>query len=702
MLNTLAGPEDRVTTAHRAKLAYIYVRQSTAGQVRQHQESTELQYRLVDRAICFGWPKERVEVIDDDLGKSGTSSEGRGGFQRLIAEIGLGKAGLVLSLDASRLARNNHDWHRLLELCSLFGVLIADGERLYDPCAYHDRLLLGLSGIMSEAELHQIKVRLHQGERQKAARGELRLPLPAGFTYARDGRVVRNPDEEVQARLLLLFAKFGELRSARSVMRYLHRSGLQLPVRPLRGPAPHEVVWQPASSARVLQVLKNPAYAGAYVYGRRCRTPLGRRPGARSAATQAVALQDWPVCLKDAYPGYIGWEEFMANQRRLADNLNRYERDRPGVPRKGQALLQGIVVCGRCGRRMGLRYSGPGGNYPVYQCTADRQQHGGSRCQEIRALPIDAAVESLALAALAPDRLALAVAAWGEFEEEARLLERQWSLRRERAHYEAERARRQYDAVEPENRLVARSLERAWEERLREVEQIEAEYQSWRREQPTSLSAAERAQVISLGEDLPQLWNATTTTAAERKEILRLLIKEVVLDQHRERGRVWIRMVWQTGATSEHSIRREVRAYTDYADLDHLAARLRALVADRKMDGEIAAILNTEGLLSARGRQFSGGEIHLLRKRWGIATVKINNGKEANPRRWPDGTYSVQGAAEALSITPQTVFDWLQKGRLSGEQLARGMPWKISLTDSQIAELRPRARNTKRPKTEAS
>ena len=283
MLNTLAGPEDRVTTAHRAKLAYIYVRQSTAGQVRQHQESTELQYRLVDRAICFGWPKERVEVIDDDLGKSGTSSEGRGGFQRLIAEIGLGKAGLVLSLDASRLARNNHDWHRLLELCSLFGVLIADGERLYDPCAYHDRLLLGLSGIMSEAELHQIKVRLHQGERQKAARGELRLPLPAGFTYARDGRVVRNPDEEVQARLLLLFAKFGELRSARSVMRYLHRSGLQLPVRPLRGPAPHEVVWQPASSARVLQVLQQ-AFGQ---YGQRtpqCTAQHAVNPARRSAA----------------------------------------------------------------------------------------------------------------------------------------------------------------------------------------------------------------------------------------------------------------------------------------------------------------------------------------------------------------------------------------------------------------------------------
>src|SRR5258708_13587323 len=262
-MNMLLNLESPVTTAHRAKLAYIYVRQSTAGQVRQHQESTELQYRLVDRAALFGWPKERIEVIDDDLGKSGASSDSRGGFQRLIAEIGLGKAGLVLSLDASRLARNNRDWHQLLELCSLFGVLIADGERLYDPCTYHDRLLRGLSGIMSEAELHQIKVRLHQGERQKAARGELRMPLPAGLCRGRDGRVVLNLDEEVQARLLLLFAKFLELRRANAARRYLQQTVFRLPPRPLRGPAPHEVVWRPADNARGLDVLKNPAYAWA-------------------------------------------------------------------------------------------------------------------------------------------------------------------------------------------------------------------------------------------------------------------------------------------------------------------------------------------------------------------------------------------------------------------------------------------------------
>ena len=700
MLNAPSISEDRVTTSHRAKLAYIYVRQSTAGQVRQHQESTELQYRLVDRAVLFGWPKERVEVIDDDLGKSAVSSDDRYGFQRLIAEIGLGKAGLVLSLDASRLARNNRDWHQLLELCSLFGVLIADGERLYDPCAYHDRLLLGLSGIMSEAELHQIKVRLHLGERQKAARGELRMPLPAGLCHGRDGRVVLNPDEEIQARLLLLFATFRKLRSAKAVMRYLQQAGLRLPVRPLRGPAPHEVVWRPADNARVLDVLKNPAYAGAYVYGRRRRDPIGRRPGARHGSTVAVAPQDWPICLKDAYPGYISWEEFMANQRRLADNLSRYAANRPGVPRKGNALLQGIVVCGRCSRHMYLRYSGPHGDYPVYHCSADQQREGGPRCQEVRALGVDGEVERLALTALAPDRIALAVAALGELEEEARLLERQWSLKRERTRYEAERARRQYDAVEPENRLVARSLERAWEDRLRQVEQIEAEYAGWRRAQPLSLTDADRAQILSLGEDLPRLWNAATTTAAERKQMLRLLLKEVVLDQRRERGQVWIRIVWQTGATSEHRIQRCVHAYTEYAALERLQARVRELNAAQKMDGEIATILNAEGLVSARGRPFSGAEIHLLRKRWGIPTVKIN-GKEANPQRWPDGTYSVQGAAKVLTITAQTVFKWLQRGRLTGQQLAKGMPWKIILFDEQIPVLKAQVRHITRSKKEA-
>lgn len=695
MLTALDEPAERVSTAHRAKLAYVYIRQSTAGQVRQHQESTELQYRLVERAVALGWPRERIAVIDDDLGKSGTSSLERQGFQRLIAEIGLGKAGLVISLDASRLARNNRDWHQLLELCSIFGVVIADGERLYDPGVYHDRLLLGLSGIMSEAELHQIRMRLHQGERQKAMRGELRMALPAGLAYGRAGEIILNPDEEVQARLRLVFSSFQALQSAKAVMRDLQRHGLALPVRPLRGPAPHEVVWVPPDSARVVQILQNPGYAGAYVYGRHGQDPLRRRTGKPRSATVRMPLERWPVCLHNAHPGYIVWEEFMANQKRLADNVASHAAARSGAPRRGWALLQGIAVCGRCGRRMGLRYSGPGGEYPLYQCISDQAQQGSPRCQEVRALPVDAEIERVMLEALAPDEIAVAVAAVEQLDAETQLLERQWALKRERARYEAERARRQYDVVEPENRLVARSLERVWEEKLRQLETIEQAFEAWRREQGVPLSEGDRAEVLTLVQDLARVWQSAD--AAERKRILRLVVQDVALDQKREHGVVWIRITWQTGAISEHRLQRRVRSYADCANMDLLERRLRELNAVGKMDHEIADILNTEGIMSARGVPFTHATVHLLRKQWGIRTVKINADRP-NPLRWPDGSYSIQGAAAALGVTAQTVFDWLQQGRLQGHQLTKGQPWQINLPDEQISALRQQVRHTRRSK----
>lgn len=700
MLRASNSPDGCVTAEHRGKLAYIYVRQSSVNQVRHHQESTELQYRLIDRAIALGWPHERVHVIDEDLGKSGSGSVEREGFKKLIAEIGLGNAGLVISLDASRLARNNRDWHQLLDLCALFGVIIADGERLYDPCAYHDRLLLGLSGIMSEAELHQIKQRLHQGERQKAARGELRLCLPAGLAHGPAGQIILNPDEEVQARLSLVFNKFRELGSARAVMRYLQKENLPLPMRPLRGPAPHEVVWQEASNPRVLSILHNPGYAGAYVYGRR-RLHGGRlRQDVYRPRTVKVPIEDWEVCLQAAHPGYIGWEEFMENQRRLENNINRYEAGHSGAPRKGAALLQGIAVCGRCGRRMSLRYSGPAANYPVYTCRADRGHDGGPLCQEIRALPVDARIERILLEALTPDRIAIAVAALGEIEEETRQLERQWALRRERARYEAERARRQYDAVEPENRLVARSLERGWEEKLRAAEDIEQDYERWRQDEPLVLSEADRKSLLALGEDLPGIWHALSTTQAERKNILRLIICEVVLDQKRLHGQVWFKILWQAGATSEHSVQRRVHTYGDYIDIDKLRSRVTELNVAGKMDKEIASALNTEGFLAARNCAFTGENVWLLRKRWGLPTVKIN-GKSSNPLQWPDGTYSVQGAAAALGITPQVIFDYLARGWLKGRQLTKGQPWQIELSDSQISALRERIARNRRSRKEA-
>jgi DNA invertase Pin-like site-specific DNA recombinase len=431
-----------ITTAHRARLAYVYVRQSSVGQVLRHSESTALQYRLVERAIALGWPRDRIRIIDDDLGKSGTSADDRSGFQQLIAEISLARVGVVLSLDASRLARNNSDWHRLLELCALFGTLIADSERLYDPEAYHDRLLLGLSGMMSEAELHALQLRLQAGERHKAERGELALGLPAGLVRLADGTVILDPDEEVQARLRLVFQKFTELGSAKAVVRYYLRAGLPLPTRPRHGPAPHPLCWQPATSSRVLAILQNPAYAGAYVYGRSTTDRTRRTPGHPCSGQIRRPLEDWPVCLQGVYPAYIGWDEFVAIQARLSANQCRYDEEKHGVPRQGQALLQGIAVCGRCGMHMRLRYSGPRGQFPVYQCAYAQAQQGRPRCQEVRALGVDAEVERLVLAALAPDRLALALEAWEHLKEEEGALQHQWQLRLERARYEAERAQR--------------------------------------------------------------------------------------------------------------------------------------------------------------------------------------------------------------------------------------------------------------------
>lgn len=693
MSSTCSESSERVTTAHRAKLAYIYVRQSTAGQVRQHQESTELQYHLVERAITLGWPRERVAVIDDDLGKSGTSSAERQGFQRLISEIGLGKAGLVLSLDASRLARNNRDWHQLLELCSIFGVLIADGERLYEPTVYHDRLLLGLSGIMSEAELHQLRIRLHQGERQKAARGELRLPLPAGLLRTRGGEIIRHPDEQVQARVGFVFRKFSELQSARAVMRELRRHDLSLPVRPLRGPAPHEIEWVPATTARVLHVLHNPGYAGAYVYGRRQPDPLRRRAGKARPTTVQLPIDRWPVCLKDAHPGYISWEEFMANQSRLLNNAALRRRDRPGVPRKGQALLQGIAICGRCGQRMALHYSGPRGNYPVYVCEVDACKDGSPRCQHVRALSVDAYIERVLLDALAPDQITMAVEAVEELESQIKTLDQQWRLKCERARYEVERARRQYDEVEPENRLVARSLERAWEEKLRKQEEVDQAYQAWQREQAGPLSNAERDQVLSLAEKFFRVWQIAN--AVERKRIVRLVIRDVTLDQSRERGVVTVKITWQTGAVSEHQVQRHVQSYAICVSTPVLERRLRELAKAGKFDREIAAILNDEKIAPARGASFQSSNVHRLRRHFSIPTGKIN-GVEDNPARWPDGSYSVQGAAAALRVTPQTIFKWLRRGRLTGRQKMAGQPWQIPLSPEKIKDLRSQVRRIKR------
>lgn len=684
-------PNSKVTAAHRAKLAYVYIRQSSLGQVVRHSESTDLQYRLVERAVSFGWPRDRVQIIDDDLGKSGASAEHRLGFQSLIADVGLGRVGLVISLDASRLARNNSDWYHLLDLCSIFGVLIADSERLYDPRLYHDRLILGLSGMMSEAELHQIKMRLHAGARHKAERAELRIPLPVGLVRRRDGTVVLNPDEEVQARLRLIFAKFDELGSARAVRKYLAKENLLIPSRPSYGPAPHDTQWEPPRSTAILRILHNPAYAGAYVYGRRVTDPARRKPGRPGSGAIHLPIDKWAVCIKDVYPPYVSWETYLANQARLQANRNEYNKGGHGVPRVGKAFLQGIVICGRCGRHLSVRYSGPQGTYPAYHCGASAKEFGGPICQEVRALALDAEVERLLLAALEPDRIALAIEALDQLELEMKTLERQWQLRLERARYEAQRAQRQYNTVDPENRLVARNLEREWEEKLRAVELVEREYETWKQDNCHEITPEDRREILMLGEDLPKVWNAATTTNADRKYLLRLLVKEVVVDQKRESGKLWFQINWQTGATTQHSITRTCISYREHGEAEKIKQRIRELNEQGQTDRKIAETLNAEGLRTTYGEPFRYQTIHDLRQSWSIPNVK-EAGLNPDRLRWADGSYSVRGAAIAIGVTKDTIHTWLKRGLIKGTQLGSYMLWKIHLTDEQIKSLRKRRR----------
>jgi hypothetical protein len=476
---------------------------------------------------------------------------------------------------------------------------------------------------------------------------------------------------------------------------YLRREGLTLPTRPLRGPAPHEIAWAEPTSDAILKILKNPSYAGAYVYGRCAREATRRKPGAARGGVVRRPIDKWAVCLKDVYPAYISWDEYLANQQRLRSNRTARAADIPGAARKGRALLQGIVLCGICGLRLTLRYSGPRLDYPVYECSQVKSTRGDRLCQHVRAPTLDAEVERLVLEALEPDRIALALSALEQLEREDDALERQWRLRIERARYEAARAERQYGAIEPEHRLVARSLERQWEEKLRGVEQIEREYEDWRSAHQILLTASDREQILALGQDLPRVWNAETTTNVDRKQIVRLVIKHVVVDQRRERGKVWLRIVWQTGATSEQCIRRNTVSYREHADAEALERRVRELNAEGKTDKQITAILNSEGYRTIKGGALRESSVVHMRQTWGVEALRQSNGGY-NPHRWSDGTYSIQGVAALVDVDPSTVGLWCRERRIEAWQPTPEGAWRIPLTEDQIRELRASVRRVRR------
>jgi DNA invertase Pin-like site-specific DNA recombinase len=526
----------KIQRTHCERLAYVYVRQSTPGQVEHHQESTERQYRLRDRALALGWPASAVAVIDEDQGRSGRAASHRSGFQHLVSQVSLGQVGLVLMLEASRLARNNADWHALLEISALRATLIADEDAVYDPREPNDRLLLGMKGILSEAEVFTLRMRLHEGRWHKARKGLLRFPLPVGYCEGADGHWLLDPDAQVRARLDYVFAAFRRYGVARAVLRDLRTQQLDLPTHVSSKEGYGTLVWKTATLSAVMRLLTNPAYAGAYVYGRADYAADERSPRTGRAAMHPRPRAEWTVCIQDHHPGHVSWEEYVQNQERL--HANWPHEGRPGVAREGAALLQGIVWCGVCGQQMAVQHHAACEDHaPTYLCDRSYRDGDAHICQSMTASAVDAAVGAAFLEAASPLGLALSLQVLDRLEEELAAQRHQQELQLEQARYEARLAQRAYDAVDPDHRLVAAELERRWNEKLTRVADLERTYARANQNAVWTISAEDRAAIGAFVQDLPTIWQAASTTHRDRKQLLRCAIERVSLDGVGEPGR---------------------------------------------------------------------------------------------------------------------------------------------------------------------
>jgi excisionase family DNA binding protein len=666
----------KIAEAHRRRRAVVYVRQSTVAQLERNHESRARQYALRERAVELGWPAASVTVVDEDLGRSGASTDGRLGFKELVAEVGLGHVGLVLALEVSRFARRSADWHQLLDLCALTGTLIADQDGIYSPQDFNDRLLLGLKGTMSEAELHLIRARLTGGLRNKAQRGELEQNLPVGLEREHDGRIVLAADEQVRHAIGRVFVLWRRLGSARQVVAELISEGQRLPRRTVGS---RRVRWARATYPAVHDFLTNPAYAGAFVFGRTRQEKSIDEHGRVRRRTVELPVEQWSVCLPEHHPGYVSWDQYLATRERLRANV-RPRGEGGGAAREGGGLLQGILRCGRCGRRMQVAYSGNDGRTPRYACVRAHHFHGGQRCQSLGGLRLEKAVAGAFLEAITPAGVRASADAIGEIERahDERLAGQRLAV--ERAQFEADRARRKFDACEPENRLVGRTLERALEDALAELEREQHKLAELQHRRPEPLTAAERQALARVARDLPRLWTAKTTTARDRKELLRTLISEVIVTVEEAPRRAEIEIIWEGGARTELTVplvRRGPETTRTSQDTIDLIGQLAA----HHPDDQIAAILNKQGRLTGTGLPFTAPRVTRARQQHQIP---------AAPPPGPDSNlFTIAQAAEQLGVTHTTIYRWLRAGLLPAEQTTAHAPWRIRLSDEIRARFVP-------------
>jgi DNA invertase Pin-like site-specific DNA recombinase len=666
----------KVESQHLQRKAYVYVRQSTLAQVERNVESRERQYEFTERAVALGWDPAEVVVLDGDTARSAKSTDRRDEFQQLVAEVGLGRVGMVLGIEVSRLSRRNADWYGLLDLCALTDTLIADLDGIYHPALHNDRLLLGLKGTMSEAELHVLRTRLRGGSLHKAGKGQLRLPLPAGLEYDATGRVRITPDEAVADAIATVFSYFDQLASARQVMLRLLAEDRKLP---RRASADRQVRWEQPKYKAIHEILTNPVYAGVYAYGRK-QTERRVTDGVITEHQRRAPREQWHVCIEDHHPGYISFERYLANQERLRANWRPPRGEGGGAAREGRALLQGLIRCGRCGRRMQVGYSGRT-LVPNYSCVRGSQLYGTKRCQSVGGRRIERVVLDQIFQALQPAGIEATLRALEHANGDHQARVRSAELELERAQIHADRAKRQFDGCEPENRLVARTLEREWEQRLTEVRRAERAVAEVAATRPDPLTGEEIAWCRHAGADLRKVFDAPTTTDRERKQLLRAILTDVVVtvDRASEQHAAELRVVWEGGAVTEHTVPLpRTGSHTRCTDQDTIALVRR--LAEQYPDKQIAAILARQGRRTGAGNKFTAHNVHGLRTYHKIPAAPVRATAH-------DGEMvTIAKAADALGVSTATVHRWLREGFITGEQITPGAPWQIQLTD----ELRER------------
>lgn len=662
-----------------AKLAIVYVRQSSPRQVLENRESTARQYAFADQAVALGWPRERVLTIDEDLGKSGRTAEGRSGFQRLVTEVTLDHVGIVLGLEMSRLARSSKDWHAFFEMCALFDTLIADEDGVYDGNDPNDRLVLGLKGILSEMELHVMHNRLEHGRLNKARRGELFYSVPMGYVKLPTGQVAFDPDAQARSVMHLVFEKFEELGSASALVRWLIANKVELPVRPRRGSNKGLLEWRRPRLETLLVVLHHPMYAGAYTHGRwqaddkRYYTEGGR------PRVKRLPPDQWQVLIRDHLPAYITWDRFLKNQECLKRNQSR--PDTPGTPRQGCALLPGLVVCGHCGWRMTVNYRVK--YKPYYLCQRQRIEGTGSGCHGISANTLDELVSGQVLQALEPAALELSLKAQADLRHERERSDKHWKQKLQRARYDAELAERRYQAVDPDNRLVAATLEQQWEDALRRECELKEEHDRYGRERLPPLSPEDESRIASLASDIPALWHASATTNADRQAIVRCLVSAVVVhvEQDSEHAEAMIR--WAGGYESRHAFLRPVRRYDQLRDGDLLMKRLVELREAGKTAEQTADMLNAEGFRRLDPRAtFNRDVVRDLLLKLGLCGEQQDDSLLGRSEWW------ILDLAAELGMAWQTLREWATNGWVHSRQTKIQKRWIVWADKDEVKRLR--------------